>query len=159
MSADGLSTVDGIGAIFSDLKVAVDARSTSIAKTTNTDISDLSTSKLSLYFVHDLVLFVGPLTHSELIDVLVAAFGKKSYDVVKNLLGILREARLISSDRVENDWIYRATTTASFLQYSFDTNALMATFRRFHFQNNSSRFANEHSGTRVLRPISAAIAA
>ena len=159
MGADGLSKTDGIDAIFSDLKAAVDARPTAIGKPTSSSIGDLSASKVSLYFIHDLVLFLGPLTHAELIEVLVAAFGKKSFDVAKSLLGILREARLIVSNQIGSDWVFRATTTAPFLQYAADTNALIATFRRYHLQTNPRRFADEHRGTHVERAVGPAIAA
>jgi hypothetical protein len=159
MGADGLIKTDGIGAIFSDLKAAVDARPITVGKPTSPDIADLSANKLSLYFIHDLVLFVGPVTHAELIDVLIAAFGKRSFDAAKSLLGILREARLILSNQVGSDWVYRAVTTTPFLQYATDTNTLMAAFRRYHLQTNTERFADEHRGTHVERPVSTAIAA
>ncbi|MCW3688788.1 retron St85 family effector protein [Burkholderia cenocepacia] len=159
MGADGLSKTDGIGAIFSELKAAVDARPVSVGKPTSSDIADLSASKLSLYFIHDLVLFVGPVTHAELIDVLITTFGKKSFDMAKSLLGILREARLIVSNQVGTEWVFQATTTTPFLQYAADTNTLMATFRRYHLQTNPKRFADEHRGTHGERVVSPAIAA
>nr|WP_315597664.1 retron St85 family effector protein [uncultured Cupriavidus sp.] len=159
MGADGLLKTDGIGAIFSDLKAAVDSRPITIGKPASSDIADLSANKLSLYFIHDLVLFVGPLTYAELIDVLVAAFGKKSFDAAKSLLGILREARLIVSSQIGGEWVFQATTSSPFLRYATDTNALIATFRRYHLQTSPKRFSDEHRGTHIERAVGTAIAA
>lgn len=158
MGKDGLK-LDGIGAIFGELKKVLDSMPTSVAKSANLSFGDLAASKQSLYFVHDLVLFAGPITHAELIDVLLSAFGKKSFDVAKNLLGILREARLVSSVEVGSGRVYRTTTSAAFLQYPADTNSLMATFRRYHLQTNPDRFTDENHGTHGGRTVSAPIAA
>lgn len=141
MAPDGVHSVDGIGATFNQLKEAIEVKSSGRGIRVSGDISRLEANKVSLYFVHDLVLFTGPVSHEELVEFLVAAFGKKSYDILKRLLGVLRSAELVRSFDADGTWVYESTVGAPFLSFGFRVSALMAAFRGFHFRSQPSRFA------------------
>lgn len=140
MNEGSTSQVDGIGAVFGDLQQAVYVSPLSGQVKVNHEVSELSANKASLYFVHDLVLFTGPTTHEELVNVLVHLFGKKPYDMLKRLLGILRSAGLIHSYQIKETWIYRTDSFEPYLEYRGDISALTAAFRTFHLKNNPERF-------------------
>ncbi|WP_133118093.1 retron St85 family effector protein [Burkholderia ubonensis] len=142
MGANGITETDGIGTIFSDLADALDTRATATTTFRPARPDDLGANKYSLYFIHDLVLFFGPVSNKEVIAILIEAFGKKNFDMAAKLLGVLREARLIVSHFINDTWVYRAVGTTPFLRYSTDIDSLMATFRRFHWQSNPERFSH-----------------
>jgi hypothetical protein len=142
MGSDGVSTLDGIGAIFNDLKVAINPRPLSgLSKITN-DISNLKPNKISLYFVHDLVLLTGPIGYKELIDVLIAGFGDKSYDMLRRILDVLIAAGLIQRYLIGEIYIFRAVNTELYLTYNSNIYSMMASFRRFHLEMSPKRFFN-----------------
>lgn len=140
MAESGLDKLDGIGATFHSLKAAINGKSTKGSVHVSSDISILSPNKESLYFIHDLVLFTGPITYQELISILIEAFGKKSYDMLSKLLGILREARLITCSEVGKIRVYQAVGLDPFLRYKANVSALTASFRIFHLKTNPQRF-------------------
>lgn len=140
MAPDGVHSVDGIGVTFKALKEAIEVKASSRSVRVTGDISKLEANKVSLYFVHDLVLFTGPVSHEELIEFLVVAFGKKSYDILKRLLGVLRSAELIRSFDASGCWVYESNVGTPFLRFDFKVDAMMATFRSFHLRNQPSRF-------------------
>lgn len=142
MESDGVSRLDGIGAIFNDLKVAMNPHPLSGSSKILEDISKLRPNKTSLYFVHDLVLLTGPISYDELIAVLIAGFGHKPYDMLKRLLGVLRAADLIQSDSIGETWIYKAVNTELYLTYDSNIYSMMASFRRFHLKMSPQRFLN-----------------
>lgn len=98
-------------------------------------------NKYSLYFVHDLVLFAGPISHEELVTVLKCLFPiEKSFDALKNLLGVLRESGLVSSQKIKERWVVRTTGMDPFLRYGVDVGPLMASFRTYHLRTNPERY-------------------
>jgi hypothetical protein len=141
-SNSGLSKMDGIGATFHSLQIAITSRPAKGVSRKATDISALHPNKESLYFIHDLVLFTGPITHEELIYVLITIFMDQRFDIVKNLLGVLREARLLKSFQVDDKWVYKSEGVVPFLKYGADIGALMASFRLYHLRTNPERFGN-----------------
>jgi len=132
--------VDGIGATFNSLKDAVGVKSSRGSISISNDLSQLAATKESLYFVHDLVLFTGPLSHKELVHVLIAGFGDKNYDMLRRLLAVLRSAGLIRSFLDNGEWVYQSRITKPFLQYPTNVNSLIASFRVFHLRMQPSRF-------------------
>lgn len=133
------SKVDGIGAVFFELKEALSVKPRK--STLKTDFSELNTDKSSLYFIHDLVLFAGAISYKELVQILVTLFGDKRYDLLHRLLGILRAAGLITNYMVEKNRIYRTVGRTPFLSYASDTNALMSTFRSTLIKSYPERFS------------------
>lgn len=140
MTPSGIQSIDGIGATFKLLKDTIEYKASSRSARVAGDLSDLSPTKTCLYFVHDLVLFTGPLSHGELVEVLIHAFGRKSYDTLRHLLAILRAAELIFSYKVGDTWIYRSTSTKPFMRYGTNVDSLMASFRSFHLRTHPERF-------------------
>lgn len=140
MAAHGVHSTDGIGATFYSLHVELTKLGSTRNRRINKDISDLADDKESLFFVHDLVLFTGPITHKELVNVLIHAFGKKNYDSLKNLLGVLKATSLICTKEVGSDIAYMASNVKPFFKYPIETSALTASFRRFHKKFNADRF-------------------
>jgi len=140
MTDDGIRILDGVGAIFHDLKAAINKGGIRPLSPL-LDVSNLSANKESLYFAHDLVLFFGPITHGELIAVLTSISGKQSYDILKKLLGVLCAAGLIRKvDDLSKKPYYKTESTEAFLRYHVDTKVLMASFRYFHLKTNPQRF-------------------
>ncbi len=140
MAQTGIYSRDGIGATFKALAEAIRGNRPSRSERVTDDLTDLKPNKISIYFVHDLVLFTGPLSNNELIAVFKTAFGIKSYDNVPRLLGVLRAAGLIASYCVGGTWVYRSKIDKPFLKYPSNVNALMASFRNFHLLKNPERF-------------------
>lgn len=141
MSLTGKTVLDGIGATYSEIDKAINQAPKSLSKIDILQLAAMSMKKECLYFVRDLVLLAGPITHAEIIDILKYLFKGKSYDLVSNLLGILRESGLVVSREVSKGiWVYHATDTDFFLKYQYDLNPLMASFRTFHMRNNPNRF-------------------
>ena len=145
MKSDGVQTVDGIGATFNQLTQAISGGATSGSASKAIRVRglvNLASGKASLYFVHDLVLFAGPITHAELIDFLIVAFGKNNYDALKQLLGILRSAGLIHCYEISGTWVYKSALAKPFLRYPSIVGSLMASFRCFHLRTDPNRFAH-----------------
>ena len=143
MTEEGTFRPDGIGATFAGLKDAIRAKAPSGSVRVTDDLANLTASKTSLYFIHDLVLFTGPITDTELIQLLRFMFeGKRSYDMLRRLLGVLRSAGLIRGmDMPDGTRTYRALTSRPYLRYSANVDALTASFRVSHMKNQPERFA------------------
>jgi hypothetical protein len=60
MSPGGVSTLDGIGATFSDIQKAIAHTSNTGQSVSYESLSDLEMKKHCLYFIHDIVLLAGP---------------------------------------------------------------------------------------------------
>lgn len=142
MSSHGIDVTDGIGATFQELSLELARLVAQPVRRVRGDLSALDHNKDSLYFVHDLVFFTGPITQKELIHVLIQGFGNKSYDNLKHLLGMLKAASLIRSTGPSPNGAFASVSSKPFFTYSFDTNPLIAAFRRFHLRYNATRFTN-----------------
>jgi hypothetical protein len=141
MSKTGVTALDGIGAAFPEILRAVEHTSKVGVPIEYSLLSSLEMDKSCLYFIHDLVLLAGPITHAEIAELLKFIFDEKDFDTLKSLLGVLRESKLVSTRQLANkSWIYSATTTDFFLRYQCDLNALMASFRAHHLKANAERF-------------------
>jgi hypothetical protein len=140
MSESGVHDLDGIGTTFKELKDAISRKLMTRAHQFSNDLSKLNASKVSLYFVHDLVLLTGPVSHKELVEVLEATFGKQNFDMLKHLLGVLKAAELIQSYDVGGIWVYKSISTKPFMQYKPAIYSLMASFRLFHLRTTPERF-------------------
>lgn len=141
MSKNGIAVLDGIGSAFPEILRAVDHTSRVGDRVEYALLSSLEIDKSCLYFVHDLVLLAGPISHAEIALILKHIFGDKDFDTLKSLLGVLRESKLVTTRQMKDgSWIYSASTPELFLQYRVDVNALMAAFRTHHLKANSERF-------------------
>lgn len=140
MAQHGIEVTDGIGATFKGLGSELSKLAEQPLRRVRKDLSTLTHDKDSLYFVHDLVFFTGPITHKELVSVLIHAFDNKNYDSLKYLLGILKATSLVRTTGVAPNVAYASVNSKPFFSYKFDTNALIASFRRLHMRYNSKRF-------------------
>ncbi|MCW5649190.1 MAG: retron St85 family effector protein [Ramlibacter sp.] len=141
MSSNGVKVLDGIGAIFPELEKAIDHKSNHGTPVSEGELAELKMNKISLYFVHDIVLLAGPISHEEIIQILIFLFGKKSFDPLKSLLGVLRESQLVRVKSIGEDmWVYEAQSTDFFLRYKTDIYALVAAFRVRHLREAPERF-------------------
>ncbi|MDN6885216.1 retron St85 family effector protein [Variovorax sp. CAN2819] len=148
MTSNGIKVSDGIGAIFKDLEAALTHQPADGGPVNYETLGDLRMNKISLYFLHDLVLLSGPVSYKELISCLISLFGHKSFDAASSLLAVLREAGLVTDLSTNKSTpnlppIYEAVTTDFFLKYKYDVYALMAAFRVFHQKRSPQRFAYE----------------
>lgn len=144
MSVNGVTVLDGIGATFPEILRAVDHTSAVGIPVDYALLSSLAIDKSCLYFIHDLVLLTGPISHAEIADILKHIFGDRDFDTLRSLLGVLRESKLVSTRQMKDGvWIYSASSTDFFLKYRVDVNSLMAAFRAHHFRTNAERFKND----------------
>lgn len=143
MSTNGVKVLDGIGATFPALQQAIDHKTAHGTPVGFADLSDLLMNKICLYFIHDIVLFSGPVSHEEIVQILKYLFGEKSFDLLKNLLGVLRESQLVRVRQVGSKRVYVASSTDFFLKYRGDVHALTAAFRTHHLKVEPERFGNE----------------
>lgn len=144
MSHNGISVLDGIGAAFPEILKSISHAPKVGVAADYLGLSNLDMDRACLFFVHDLVLLSGPVSHRELVEVLKKIFGDKEFDALKSHLGMLRESGLVKSWKTKSgEWIYRTSTTDLFLKYKVDVSPLLAAFRCFHLKENTERFLNE----------------
>jgi len=143
MSTDGRVRRDGIGATFTDLRKALEPTPTVPTKIPFSKLSELGLNKVSLYFIHDIVLFTGPIRLEEIITVLKIIFpstSNKALDSLKSILGVLREGQLVKTKKVGEKWVFQATSTETFLKYRTDTSGMRAAFREHHLKSEPERY-------------------
>lgn len=149
MKQDGVHTLDGIGSIFHDLSTSLAIKKTKKDQLNIAELSEFKAKKESLYFLHDLILLCGPISHEEIILLLIKLFGDREFNSIKNLLGILREAKLVSTKEVFNSrtnkkiWVYFPINMNFYFEYQSQgkTEELKAAFRAYHLKTNAERFA------------------
>lgn len=145
MRSPGLEHIDGIGKVFNDLSMVLDVTSSPRHSAIREKLSDLDANKSCMYFAHDLVALLGPVSYPELIDALKVIFGPGDYKKFARLLGILIAARFVETFGVDGKPIYRSALSNTFLKYRTNTNSLIAACRQFHLKKNPLRFV--HAGS------------
>ena len=140
MQSNGLQVLDSIGSVFGAVADAVYEHPFKGSEEVKVSLASLGADKPSLYLAHDLVLFAGPATYDELTTILISMYGKRPYDQLKKLLGILKSADLIRSNLVDGAWVYSTDSPRPYLDYHFDASAMTAAFRSFHLEHNPTRF-------------------
>ena len=136
------SQLDGIGATFKNLNDAISRKISHRSIRITEDLSNLGRKKTSLYFIHDLILFAGPLSHGELVSLLITAFGYKNYDLLKPLLGMLHATNIIKSYLSNGVRVHRSLLHKPFMTYGTNMDSFIATFRKFHLKKNPTRFCD-----------------
>lgn len=141
MAPDGDRWPDAVGSIFRELEEAVYVHPFRRSERVEADLDSLETNKHSLYLVHDLVLLTGPASYQDLIDCLVCMYGKRSFDRLRKLLGILKAANLVDSSLLGGEWVFSTRSPAPYLHYTgVDASSIAATFRSYHLKLHSARF-------------------
>lgn len=149
MKQDGVHTLDGIGHIFHEVGINLAIKKTKKDQINIDELSEFKAKKESLYFLHDLILLCGPISHEEIIIFLKILFGDREFNSIKNLLGILREAKLASTKEIYNPkknrktWVYYPANVNFYFEYQSreKITQLKAAFRAYHLKNNMERFA------------------
>jgi hypothetical protein len=143
MSADGRVRRDGIGATFAELRKALEHAPAIPTRIPFSKLSELGLNKVSLYFIHDIVLFTGPIRLEEIISILKIIFpptSKKALDSLKSILSVLREGQLVKTKKVGDKWVFQATSTETFLKYKTDVSGMRAAFREHHLKSDPERY-------------------
>lgn len=134
MSSDGIFNIDGIGRIFSGLSASV--KSPRVRRYKVDPKSEIiAGSKNSLYLIHDLIMMIGPVTYSELIDFIVFCFGNSKYDHVKHGIGVLRACGFVCVSDSSGDRVYMSLQSRPFFKVPPSYYSLMASARRYHLGN------------------------
>lgn len=144
MANDGLGRVDSIGEIFGDLKSCLD-----LSRSKKEEVSFFKEGRIgfdmnkgSMYLLHDIVLIMGVPSYKEIVSFLVSSFGDGKYDLIKNIIGVLRSSGFLSVHNLGDEsgrWFYRSNKRELLLDYGFSTHKLMASFRSFFEKNDMDR--------------------
>jgi hypothetical protein len=146
MRSNGVTQLDGIGSVFSDIRKILGIALGRKTRSRVHKIIPLDVDKSSLYFIHDLIHFMGPVSYVEIVRFLIALFGQdESYDSLKKILAILKSSGMVCSSEVstsngKKEWVYRTLSKETYLDYEFDTYPLIASMRRENFLRNPWRF-------------------
>ena len=129
MREDGVVEVDSIGEIFDKLHLLLDGRTRNRVvpiKLSEIDPSE-NFNKQSVMIVHDLVYFIGPMTHAEIVEILLTIFGQKSFQLTEHM------ALLTAIDSVKRTkrGLYKSRRGKPYYRYQFDTDSLMALSRNY----------------------------
>ncbi len=146
MRSNGITQLDGIGSVFADIGKILSLTLGRKTRSRVPKIIPLGVDKPSLYFIHDVIHFMGPVSYTEIVKFLIALFGPNgSYDALKKILAILKSSEMVCSREVstgngKKEWVYRALSKETYLDYEFDTYPLIASMRRENFLRNPWRF-------------------
>jgi len=129
MNEDGIHKLDAIGDTFNPLyKLLKDPL---IGKTVPINLDSCNPAiqfdKHSAMFIHDLIYFVGPVLHVELIELLKLMFGDFPFKL-KEHVAILTAFGSITRNQMG---LYKSAYQKPYYSYKFDTNFLISTFRNY----------------------------
>lgn len=142
MSSQGVETIDGIGDIFPKLYKIL-YRET-LKKRSRVTIDDCRPNSLlskdAFRFLHDIVYFTQPITHSEIIQILIHIFGEGTYDDVKRLLGLLRAVNELEVHQINSIPHYVTAAIKPYFDYDhLDKTSIIAAFRSRHLRVDAAR--------------------
>lgn len=138
MREDGVLNRDGIGGIFFNLHELFKEPVKPMAKAIDFDSLDPSKNfdKYSAMFIHDLIHMTGPLAHKEIIELLIKIFGNLAFNKVVHLLAILSSFESIERNK---NGLYRSKLKGTYLEYRFDSDILVSTFRNYVLKSYPER--------------------
>lgn len=130
MNDDGVHRPDAIGDVFSSLSDILEKpkrkRFRAISKEACNPGENFD--KKSAMMMHDLVLFSGPITYAELVEVLKLVFGNQNFNDAKELLAILVA---IDSLALTKEGCYQSKLRRPYYDYRVDINSLVAVYRNY----------------------------
>lgn len=139
MGENGVFELDTIGDTFEQLyeilNKPIKARAEAVSLDTCCPEKDIT--KTSVMFIHDLVYFLGPISNKELIEVLKQIFGDNKNFNAKECLGMLGAFDSVS--RISEGGLYKSKLGKPFLEYRFDINDIISTFRNYLLKYYSER--------------------
>lgn len=138
MSDDGIWTKDAIGDTFYNIYKLFKKPLKSHAKSAKFETlhPGRSFDKYSAMFLHDLVFLSGPLSHKEVIELLLRLFGKSNFNNVSHLLAILCAFGSIERN---DKGLYRSRMTECYYQYKFDLSPFISVFRNYTLKKYPER--------------------
>ena len=140
MRPDGIDRMDAIGDTFAALHSQLKVPAKSKSKSQPLFEKDLDPKRVfnkdSAMLVHDLVYITGPIKYKELIMIMLKLFGQGSYDIVKQLLGLLVAFEAIEKN---DKALYKSKQNACFLSYPFDVDSIISSFRNVCLKYHSDR--------------------
>ena len=129
MQENGVVQVDSIGDVFGPLHALLNKRIRK--KKLPLKLSDCHPgeqfNKRSVMIVHDLVYFIGPLMHREIIEILFIIFGRKSFLLTEHMALLTA----INSVKRSSDGLYRSLLRQPYYQYQIGTYNLMSMSRNY----------------------------
>lgn len=138
MSNNGIWSKDAIGDTFYKIHQLFQKPLRSRSKAVK--LEDLhpgkSFDKYSAMFLHDLIFLSGPLTHKEVIELLLHLFGKSNFNNTSHLLAIL--CAFGSIERNEKG-LYRSKRPECYYKYNFDLSPFIAVFRNYTLKKYPER--------------------
>jgi len=145
MTEASTSRVDSIGDTFFNLEETLKSISPVHPEIITLDICNPNKSfeKDTVRFIHDLIFFTGPIMYRELIKIMEILYGDNDYSRLRECLGLLTALNLISlkepSDR--KGCYYFSKVSKTLLDYRFDTNIIIASFRNAYQRYDLSRLS------------------
>ena len=137
MRSDGVTQTDAIGDIYAELHALLEERILSRPQPISIDTCDPSSKfdKRSVMLVHDLLYFIGPLFHNEIIEVLKIIFGDKNFHLQQHMALLVA----INSTKRADNGLYRSERGQPYYKYQFDTNRLISLSRNYMFKSARER--------------------
>ncbi len=138
MSKDGIEDRDAIGDVYARL---YELLATPLVRKRTPVTSELCNpaiafNKDSAMFLHDLIFFLGPISHPELVEVLKLLFGESNFRLREHtaILQVFKDIKKIDvlNTRSEKSakYIYKSSLRKPYLDYQFDTNKLISSFKK-----------------------------
>ncbi|MEW6535551.1 MAG: retron St85 family effector protein [Candidatus Auribacterota bacterium] len=126
MSENGVSEIDRIPDIFTRLERLLNSPPTHRVEPVSIDSCNPAEKfdRYSTMFLHDLIYFMGPLSHKELIEILKQIFDDSRFKLNEHI-AMLFAFKLIAI----NKNLYKSLVGKTFYQYKFDVHKVIASFR------------------------------
>jgi hypothetical protein len=138
MRNDGVENRDAIGDTFHKIYELFKEPIKSTGKAASLESLNPAENfdKKSAMFIHDLIYLSGPISHGEIIEILIQIFGNHSYNNVVHLLAILSSFESI--ERNESG-LYRSKINKTYYDFRFDTAKYISTFRNYALKSYPAR--------------------
>lgn len=136
------SIPDSIGQVFSSFKKILQSIPAEKPGIISFDICDPKKSfeKDTMRFIHDLIFFSQPICRTEIIEILKVLFGSGDYKRITSFLGLLEAISLIEMRILESDQYYISKGGKELLNYKFNLNFIISSFRNYHQRYTRERF-------------------
>jgi hypothetical protein len=128
------SKLDGIGEIFPALSTNLKTVNNK-SKVSFRDLYSSNTiSKVSLFFIHDLIYIYYGITRSELVNILISIFGNNDFKNISLYLAILEGVQLIRCKSIQNERYYFSNSQSTIYSLS-PSIKLLSSVRLFSFKS------------------------
>lgn len=138
MNDDGINKLDAIGSTFSGLfNILKEPLTEKPVSLKYAEINPaINFNKDSLRFVHDLIYVAGPVNRIEIIEILKSLLGKNDFKKITEHIALLSAFGAITEIGGN---IYKSNLTKPFLDYNFDINSVVSSFRNYMLRHKPER--------------------